>query len=315
MGARVLLVRLDGIGDALVCTPLLDALRAAGHEVGIALSDRNAGIFVRDAFVATHVLERIPWPRHGSTPASRARADAEIADARYDVALVASEEPEAYALAGGIRERVGFTTGWAKPLKSAWVRARLTRPIARAATVARSRAHEVITMFRLGVNLVAGEPSGDARALRRWIVGEGPVPARRGIIVQLGEKWRNSGVPDAALRIVIGTLAARDARFIAAPAERAALAACFPEIAIDAPPTTRDWVAAIDAAAAVVSVDTGAAHCAGMLGVPAVDVFPDAHADAQIRRWRPWASTSIVLRASQLVRAPGSLVTQALDAL
>jgi ADP-heptose:LPS heptosyltransferase len=74
-------------------------------------------------------------------------------------------------------------------------------------------------------------------------------------------------------------------------------------------------VATIDAAAAVVSVDTGAAHCAGMLGVPVVDVFPDAQADAQIRRWRPWASPSIVLRAAQLTRAPRTLVTQALDAL
>jgi ADP-heptose:LPS heptosyltransferase len=163
MAARVLLVRLDGIGDALVCTPLLEALRAAGHEVGIALSDRNAGIFVRDAFVATHVLERIPWR------GCRARADAEIAEAHYDVALIASEEPEAYALARGIRERVGFTTGWAKPLKSIWARARLTRGVRRAATVARSRVHEVLTMFGLGAGLVAGEPSGDARALRLWV--------------------------------------------------------------------------------------------------------------------------------------------------
>jgi ADP-heptose:LPS heptosyltransferase len=315
MGARVLLVRLDGIGDALVCTPLLDALHAAGHEVGIALSDRNAGIFARDAFVATHVLERIPWPRHGSTPASRARAEAEIAGAYYDVALIASEEPDAYTLAGGIRERVGFTTGWAKPLKSAWVRARVTRTIARAATVARTRMHEAITMFRLGAGLVSGEPTDDARALRRWVAGDVAQPARRGVVVQLGEKWRASGIADDVLRVTIGALAARDVRFIAAPAERASLAARFPEITIAAPATTRDWVATIDAAAALVSVDTGAAHCAGMIGVPVVDVFPDAHADAQIRRWRPWASPSIVLRASQLARAPGSLVTQALDAL
>jgi ADP-heptose:LPS heptosyltransferase len=312
---RVLLVRLDGIGDALVCTPLLEALRAAGHEVGIALSDRNAGIFAREAFVATHVLERIPWPRHGSTPASRERAEAEIAGARYDVALIASEEPEAYTLAGGIRERAGFITGWAKPLKTLWVRGRLTRTVSRAASVERTRRHEAITMFRLGAGLVGGEPSDDASALRRWVAGNTPVPVRRGVVVQLGEKWRTSGAGDEVVREMIDSLRSRDARFVAAPAERDALAARFPGIALLAPPTTRDWVATIDAAAALVSVDTGAAHCAGMLGVPVVDVFPDAHADAQIRRWRPWASTSIVLRASQLARAPRTIVTQALDAL
>jgi ADP-heptose:LPS heptosyltransferase len=312
---RVLLVRLDGIGDALVCTPLLEALRAAGHQVGIALSDRNADIFVRDAFAATHVLERIPWPRHGSTVASRARAEAEIANAGYEIALIASEEPDAYTLARGIAERVGFTTGWAKPLKSLWVRARLTRPVSRAASVARSRAHEVATLFRLGAGLVAGEPSDDARLLRRWIAGPGPAPPRRGLTVQLGEKWRTGGIGDETVREMIDSLRDRDARYIVAPAEAEAIAARFPGIALAAPSTTRAWVALIDASAALVSVDTGAAHSAGMLGGPVLDLFPDAHADAQMRRWRPWASPSIVLRASQLARAPGTLVTQALDAL
>ena len=51
---RVLLVRLDGIGDAAVCTPLLVALLEAGHEVGIALTTRNAGLFAPHAIVAEH---------------------------------------------------------------------------------------------------------------------------------------------------------------------------------------------------------------------------------------------------------------------
>ncbi len=89
---RVLVVRLDGLGDALVCTPLIAALRAGGHEVNLAMSDRNADVFAPGVAAATHVLERIPWPRHGSTPGSRARAEAEIAAQRYDVALIASEQ-------------------------------------------------------------------------------------------------------------------------------------------------------------------------------------------------------------------------------
>jgi len=91
---KLLLVRLDGIGDALVCTPLVAALRAAGHELGLALSDRNAGVFATRTACAVHVLERIPWPRHGSTPASRAAAEAEIAAQGYDAALIASDDSE-----------------------------------------------------------------------------------------------------------------------------------------------------------------------------------------------------------------------------
>ena len=40
--SKLLLVRTDGVGDALVCAPLLAALRDAGHEVGALLSTRNA---------------------------------------------------------------------------------------------------------------------------------------------------------------------------------------------------------------------------------------------------------------------------------
>jgi ADP-heptose:LPS heptosyltransferase len=313
--SRVLLVRLDGIGDALVCTPLIAALRTAGHDVGLALSDRNAAVFASETATATHVLERIPWPRHGSTTASRAQAEAEIAAQRYDVALIASEEPEAYELAAPVPRRVGFTTGWAKPFKSAWIKRRLTTVIRRAATVRGADAHEAEIMLRLGRDLAAAPAERDALRLRRLIAGSAPVPERRGVLVQLGAKWRALGIADAVLRRLTAMLHERGARFIAAPNERDAVQAAFPALTIDAPPTTRDWIARVDAAAALVSPDTGAAHLAGMIGVPVVDVFADAHFDAQTRRWRPWASSSIVVRASELAKSPETLIAQALDAL
>lgn len=313
--SRVLLVRLDGIGDALVCTPLIAALHAAGHQLGLALSDRNAEVFAPGTATATHVLERIPWPRHGSTPASRARAETQIGSAGYDVALIASEEPEAYELAAPVPQRVGFTTGWAKPFKSAWIKRRVTRAVARAATVRGGDAHEAEIMLRLGAGLVDGPPERDAARLRPWIAGDVAVPERRGVLVQLGAKWNALGVNDALLGRMLVALRGRGARFIAAPEERAATSARFPGVDIEAPATTRAWIAAVDAAAAVVTPDTGAAHLAGMLGVPVVDVFANAHFDAQTRRWRPWASSSIVVRASELARAPETLIAQALDAV
>ena len=313
--SRVLLVRLDGIGDALVCTPLIAALREAGHEVGLALSDRNADVFAPQTATETHVLERIPWPRHGSTSASRAQADAEIAAQCYDVALIASEEPEAYELAAPVPQRVGFTTGWAKPFKSAWVKRRLTTAIARAATVRGARGHEAEGMLALGRDLGAATAERDAAKLRGLITGPQALPQRCGVLVQLGAKWSAFGIADAVVARLTAMLRERGARFIAAPAERAAVQAQFPALTVDAPATTREWIASVDRAAALVSPDTGAAHLAGMIGVPVVDVFPDAHFDVQTRRWRPWASSSIVVRASELAKSPETLIAQALDAL
>jgi ADP-heptose:LPS heptosyltransferase len=313
--SRVLLVRLDGIGDALVCTPLIDALRRGGHEVGLALSDRNAAVFAPGTAVATHVLERIPWPRHGSTPASRARADAEIARQGYEVALIASEEPEAYELAAPVPQRIGFTTGWAKPFKSAWIKSRVTSAIRRTATVRGADAHEAEVLLRLGRDIVLSPAQRDAACLRPWITGPAPVPERHGVLVQLGAKWNAMGMTGTVLARLIAALHARGARFVAAPSEHDAVQMQFPGVTVDAPETTRDWIASVDAAEQLVSPDTGAAHLAGMIGVPVVDVFPDAHFDVQTHRWRPWASSSIVVRASELAKSPETLIAQALDAL
>lgn len=296
---RVLLVRLDGIGDAAVCAPLVAALREAGHEVGIASTTRNAGLFVRDALVEEHVLERIPWPAHGSTPDSTARAVDEIAATKYDVALIASEEPEAYALAAPVKKRVGFTTGWSRPLKSLWVRFQTTRTISRSQQPGGEEAHEVEVLFRLAAGLTRRtEPPAEVAMLAPLLTAQ-RASKRAGILLQAGPKWQISGVTDATLRAAVDRLAPRGLRIVAAPTDVDLVSGALgvvPETFGD----LRSWVAAIDAAAAVITVDTGAAHVAGMLGVPVVDVFPDAGFDIQVRRWRPWASPYRALRASEL---------------
>jgi ADP-heptose:LPS heptosyltransferase len=296
---RVLLVRLDGIGDAAVCVPLIAALREAGHGVGIAATTRNAGLFAGDALIAEHVLERIAWPAHGSTPDSTARAAAEIAALRYDVALIASEEPEAFALAAPARERVGFTTGWSRPFKTLWVRGRTTRTVSRSQRIGREDAHEVEIIYRLGAGFVRrAEPTTDVAQLAAQLAVPSP-RTRSGIVLQAGPKWSASGVADDALRAIVVRLAPRGLRVVAAPSDAVAAGSAL-GVAVETFADLRAWVGALDAAATVVTVDTGAAHVAGMLGVPIVDVFPDAHYDAQVRRWRPWASPYRALRASEL---------------
>ena len=313
---RVLLVRLDGIGDAAVCAPLIAALRDAGHEVGAALSTRNAALYAPGVFVAEHVLERIPWPRHGSTPESTARAHAGIAAQRYDVALIASEEPEAYELARHARTRVGFSTGWERPLKSLWVRTRTTRRVRRAATAGAESAHEVEIIYRLGRGLVnEPEPTRDAaRLCRLFVTPSGADESRRraGALLQGGPKWNALGVPDAVQREVAGAVRVFGGDVVCSPAD-----AADTKRATGVEPVVFEslhaWTRALDRATRVLTVDTGAAHVAGMLGVPVVDVFPDADFDAQVRRWHPWASPYRAIRASALAAGGVAALSEALS--
>lgn len=316
--AKVLIVRLDGIGDALVCAPLIAALRDAGHAVGMALSDRNRDIFAPGVLFARHVLDRIPWPKHGSTPESTRIARERIDAAGYDVALVASEEPEAYDLARGIPLRVGFTTGWAKPLKSLWVRPKLTKPVMRGASVGAEGLHEAEVIFRLADGLeLHGEiaPTRDPARLWPLILADAPA-AGSDIVVQLGSKWAAIGLDPATAGTIVAALAARGAQLVVSPSEEAEGIRLAAGAAFIVCPDLAKWKRTIGGARLVVTPDTGAAHLAGMLGIPVVDCFPDKDAPAQIARWHPWAAPYTAFVAGDLRGGAGvARIERAVDAL
>jgi ADP-heptose:LPS heptosyltransferase len=298
---RILMVRTDGIGDALCLAPLVCALRDAGHELGALLSTANAQAFTTRTFEHVHVVERIPWPAHGSTPESYKIARTQARVIGYDIALIASEEPEAYRFAREIhaRARIGFVNGWEKPLKSLWTRRRLTRAITRTASRARVCEHEVETLFRLGAGLHHEErPTSDVTRLRPLVAGD---PSRLGqndgVAFQVVAKSaRNRTAEEAAIVRAIATAypvvvvgAAADAALVHGVAAAGGAA----ERIFD---RVLDWREALARMRAVVTADSGAAHVAGMSGVPCVDLFPaDKHATRDIERWAPWAGPSRTL--------------------
>ncbi len=286
----------------------------------MALSGRNRDIFTPGVLDARHVLERIPWPRHGSTAASARTARAEIAAARYDIALIASEEPEAYDLARGIPERSGFTTGWAKPLKSLWVHGKLTQRLRRSAALRSDDRHEVDIAFSLGRRLHGDTaPTRDPQRLRPLLLAEPASPTGRReapIVVQLGTKWSTIGVETAAAKALVAALVARGARLVASSGEATAALAMSGGAPVTLCPDVSVWKKAISDARLVVTPDTGAAHLAGMLGIPVVDVFADANATAHIARWHPWAAPYVALVAADLNGGRGQArIEQAVDAL
>ncbi len=294
---RILIVRGDGIGDALMLAPLVAALRDAGHALGAVLSTRNAQVYAQDVFERVHVLERIPWPKHGSTRDSFAQALAGARDARYDVALIASEEPEAYRFAreSGVLRRVGFTNGWEKPFKGLWTRGQLTRALPRTASAGRVNEHEVETLFALGAGLHdEPAPTRDVARLAPLVLA-GNVPRHDRVVVQASSKYGARGVGADAFAAIVRALA-DGGRAVAvagggADEEFAGVVARKSGAEHATPASLDAWKRLIGGAPALVTLDSGAAHVAGMLGVPCVDLFAaDRHVAADIRRWSPWAA-------------------------
>ena len=314
---KILIVRTDGIGDALVLAPLVAALRAAGKTLGIVLSTRNAEIFAPQTFEEVHVLERIPWPKHGSTGASLARVTRSVRDAAYDAALIVSEEPEAYTLARRalVPQRIGFWNAWQKPLKSLWVRTQCTRVVRRGASLGDESAHEAEIVYTLGEGLVSEPPPIDRARLRAVIVGDDAAPTGPPVL-QLSPKWRAWGMPDAAFATLVRGLVARGVRLVGT-ADDIRASALPSDIPVACFATLAPWKAAIASASAVITPDSGAAHLAGMLGVPVVDWFPAEGYEALVRRWRPWIAPyrSLHALADETGGATIARITGALDAL
>lgn len=277
----MLIVRLDAIGDALVTVPLAAALRSAGFSVSAVLSNANTQAFAPQALDRVHVgLETLP----------------EIRAQRYDIALIPSEEPEAYELArdAGIPVRIGFWHGLrAKPFKSLWIRRQCTRVVYRPAGLDTHGKHECEVVFALARTLLPGQtPPRDASVLRPLVIGSEPARDPR-VAFQVTDKWTRLGA--SFEDVVAAAQHARDRhdlRFIAAASERA-FALRFAQAAnvqIEFFETLPPWKEAIAASRGLIAPDSGAVHVAGMTGTPVVAVYEPENFAAQTNRWRPWAA-------------------------
>jgi ADP-heptose:LPS heptosyltransferase len=302
---RILLVRLDGLGDALVCVPALEGLRRAFPDArfGAICSQANAALFsrsrVRDVYV---------HPGGGTETEFLAALRA----ASYTDAMVATEEPAGYLLAraSGARRRSGFWHRFEKTFKSVWQYAQLTERVYRPAAWVDDPEHEVGALYRLAERLGARAPiPTEAAALRDWLdvdAGDEPVVGADAFAFQISPKLCSGGwTPSALAAMANGALDASPFRrcvILASPSDQGLAAAVleqFPRAAREsnaaalAPQSgLSKWLGAVATAGALLTPDTGAAHAAGMLGVPVVDLFEEARFEQLSRQWRPWAADS-----------------------
>lgn len=301
--ASALVIRLDGIGDAVALTPLLAALARAGVPVDLVLRAPNAGVFSARAVGRVYLA---PFELRSSTRQNLtaiARFGADLGTRGYTHVLVATEDPGGYRLAAATRApvRVGFHNGWGKPLKTLWTRGLLTHGVYRRAGLDRRKPHECEVLFRLGAALCGEtEPTRDLERLRPLIVDR-ELSADPRIAVQITDKWMRLGIETERVVALVRALRERyPLRLIASSAESAYAGDFARTIGgeVERFGTIEPWKDAIASAKAIVVPDSGALHLAGMVGTPVVAIFPPNPDFAlQTARWAPWAAPYRIVRA------------------
>jgi ADP-heptose:LPS heptosyltransferase len=316
--ASVLIIRLDGIGDALALTPLLAAFRRQRIAVDIVLRPGNARIFssraARRVVTATFAMRS----NERADRAAIAELGGDLAFHGYTHALVATEDPAGYRLAraSGAPVRIGFTNGIGKPLKSLWVRSLLTHAIHRSAGLDRRAPHECEVLFALGASLLPGErPSRNIETLRPLVIERDGPPDER-IAVQVTDKYERIGIDRATVIAMLQVLAgAWPVRAIAAASESTYASDVCNAAGVDLElyAGVDEWKSTIACARALVAPDSGATHVAGMTGTPVVAIFANSRGVAlQTARWAPWAAPHRIVVVHDDAAAAVEAATRAL---
>ena len=107
---RVLIVRLDHLGDVLLTTPLVRAAVKAGNEVHVLVRESCATLFVENTGVTTHILEQVApeFPRRWW------RLGGWMRSGRYDMILLPHAKPPQLLLASalsGAGRRIAMWSG------------------------------------------------------------------------------------------------------------------------------------------------------------------------------------------------------------
>jgi len=297
--ADILIIRFDGIGDAVVLAPLIAGLRAAEHRLDILLSEQNRDVFAPGVFDATFSVPRNAWKTR-NVRRDFASLLARLRMRHYDYALIATEEISAYRLAraADIPNRRGFENGWGKPFKTLLVRSLCTSTVHRPASL-REAVHEARVQYRLAEGLVTQvQPTRDLTLLNPLFISD-PPPREAFIALQAGIKWERLGLDNATLSKLLARLGRTETiRVLVHRSEtrQAHEIADAHGIAVDCFDDVDPWKRAIARARLLITPDTGAAHLAGMLGTPTVDCFPSKDYELQIARWAPWAAPNTTVR-------------------
>lgn len=304
---KILLTRLDHMGDAILMTPMLDALvrRHPEAEITCLVSSRTFPVFQHDPRI-THL---VTFDLHGASRAEKRQMASWVRQQGFDLVISLTEKFWAamWSLYSGAPVRIGFDAGIYQPLQMLWRLPAFNHRIRTEndPSVA-SPFHEVQRYMRLleplGISEEAGplvvhtDPASAAWAGAQWAALNLPAEA-----IPVGfhfmEQWISDGWSEALQGDIIRSLLALDPRMVvigtAGPGEVGLMKKMAGTLPLERfhlfqGMTFSQWVELVRHLRAYISYETGSAHIGAAAGIPTLMVFPDRWFAHRSTRWHPW---------------------------
>jgi heptosyltransferase-3 len=316
---NALVVRTDRLGDTVLATPLINAVKrqVPGVQLSVVASPCGAPV-VRGLPAVDRVFEVDARAASIGEKLSLALA---LRRERFDVTLCLSEKwwPLVWTRLSGAARRVGFDPGPTQPLKAVALPLVFTDRVSSPNDPARGGPrHEVerylALLEPLGIKAEAGPLTialgdRDRLAATEWLRQQYQDLNPAVVDLHLSPKWGRDGWDGWFLvrlcRLMrerlprVGVLATYG---VADEVWAEPVVAALPRAGVEVRFVRRfeEWASLIAACRVAVTMDTGVAHVAAALGVPVVDVFPSRHFEHGVARWSPWQVRSSIVRRPEL---------------
>ncbi len=282
-----LVVRTDHIGDLVVSTPFLRALRSGLPQARITAMVAPPA---QDVLTGNDAVDDV--------------ITVEAAPPPVELAVCLSPRTKTYRLVH--RTRARYRVGYVYPerfltglLARFWLTHRMVQPVRSYLRSGQPVPHEVEQLGKLAgfLGLDYGQPKLELPVPARD-VEYGESVARGAVVLHLAAGWLTWGWTLEEIARLLGELPA-PVLVTWGPAERelaSTLQDLAPDLKLLGDLSLKRWAGVLGAARCVVSVDTGAVHVAAARGTPSVVCYQPEQYDLCSQQWAPWGVPYRALR-------------------
>ncbi|WP_255992229.1 lipopolysaccharide heptosyltransferase II [Chitinolyticbacter albus] len=287
---RVLCVRLDNLGDVLMSTPAIRALKAAvpGRQITLLASSSGAALARLVPEIDDVIVFEAPWMKGGKeiTPEENERVRAEIAARQFDAAVIftvysQNPLPAAYfCYLAGIPLRLAHCRENPYHLLSDWA-----KEIEPEGGLRHEVQRQLDLVDHVGCRPVARRmslqvPPEARRRLERLLDAQGFDATRPCVVVHTGASAPSRRYPGEYFAVAIRQLVEAGCQVVLtgsvgelAQVEQIRRRAGVPTLSLAGRADLAELAAAIEQADVVLSNNSGPAHMAAALGTPLVDLY------------------------------------------